>query len=213
MHPLKSIGIIGLSPMFQCSACRFSSFLLRKDFRPQCIPFNPFLANSQGFLQSSDRLYSTSAFSSSPSQASLYQSFSYRIGAAFSAKNRRFDPSCDIFNFDPADTASNTRNTASGQDAFFASRIGNSENVVFGVADGVGGWAESGIDSAGFSNGLCKYMMNSAKNSKEPGDKFPARKLLHRGYAGVIADPGIPGGGSTACVAVARSDGIIEIAK
>lgn len=106
-----------------------------------------------------------------------------------------------------------TGRPGSGQDAFFASRIGNSSNVAFGVADGVGGWSDSGIDSAHFSHGLCRYMAISAREAGDPAEKFAVRELLQHGYLGVVADRDILGGGSTACVAVARNNGNLEVAK
>lgn len=102
----------------------------------------------------------------------------------------------------------------SGQDAFFVSKIGNSSNVAFGVADGVGGWADSGIDSAHFSHGLCQWMARGAQNTK-PGreTKSGPKELLHTAYEGIVSDGKIEGGGSTACVAVGRADGNLTVAK
>lgn len=106
-----------------------------------------------------------------------------------------------------------TGRPVSGQDAFFASRIGNSGNIALGVADGVGGWADSGIDSAHVSHGLCRYMGKSAREMGNDADKLSARNLLQKGYDRVVADRHIPGGGTTACVAIARNDGYLEVAK
>lgn len=106
-----------------------------------------------------------------------------------------------------------TGRPGSGQDAFFTSRVGDSSHVAFGVADGVGGWSDSGIDSAHFSHGLCRYMAKSAREAGEPAETFTVRELLQKGYEGVVADRNIPGGGSTACVAVAGNNGNMEVAK
>ena len=86
--------------------------------------------------------------------------------------------------------------------------------MAFGVADGVGGWSDSGIDSAHFSHGLCQRMIETAESlnmSSEP--LLGAQKLLQSGYDAVVADETIPGGGSTACVAIGRDDGNLEVAK
>lgn len=94
------------------------------------------------------------------------------------------------------------------------SNIGDSGTVAFGVADGVGGWADSGIDSAHFSHGLCQSM---ALVAREVGQMDKAtlgpRELLNRAYEGIIADREIDGGGSTACVALGRNDGNLTVAK
>ena len=154
----------------------------------------------------STRTYSTSV---------TKPSFSFRIGAAFSAKITPFNPEKDLFSFDPA-TQNNTiryRQQRTGQDAFFVSKVGSGNNVAFGVADGVGGWIDSGIDSAHFSRGLCRYMAKVAEEFDDSSNKIRAEVLLRKGYEGTVDDGSIVGGGSTACVAVASSDGHIEVAK
>lgn len=214
MHPLKSIGIIGLSPILQSSACRFAPLFSQQDLRPQCLPFNPQTTNILGDVRSLSRPFSTSP--SRPStRISQLVGFDYRVGASFCAKNRRFNPLRDSFSFDPASLEKEavTGRPGSGQDAFFTSKIGNSNNVAFGVADGVGGWSDSGIDSAHFSHGLCRYMAKSAREAGELAGNFTVRELLQKGYEGVVADRDIPGGGSTACVAVAGNEGNLEVAK
>ena len=86
--------------------------------------------------------------------------------------------------------------------------------MAFGVADGVGGWSNSGIDSAHFSHGLCEHMIEAAQTTNQTEEKtFGAEKLLQIGYDGVVADESISGGGSTACVAVGREDGSVQVAK
>lgn len=214
MHPLKSIGILGLSPILQSSACRFAPLFSHQDLRPQCLPFNPPSTNIPGNVRSSSRPYSTSP-SRLSTKLSQFVGFDYRVGASFSAKNRRFNPLRDSFSFDPTALEKEvvTGRFGSGQDAFFTSRIGNSSNFAFGVADGVGGWSDSGIDSADFSHGLCRYMAKSARDAGELAENFTVRELLQKGYEGVVADQSIPGGGSTACVAVAGNNGNLEVAK
>jgi protein phosphatase PTC7 len=103
----------------------------------------------------------------------------------------------------------------SGQDAFFYSQIGTTNTTTFGVADGVGGWVDSGVDPADFSHGLCEYMSCAARiwplgaktKSLHPKD------LLQVGYDNVINDDSIIGGGSTACLAVADPEGNVEVAN
>lgn len=100
----------------------------------------------------------------------------------------------------------------SGQDAYFAARVGKDTNVTaFGIADGVGGWTEHGIDPADFSHGLCSYMAQTALDWSD--GKLGPRELLHRGYDAVLADRNIRGGGSTACVAVVEENGRMHVAN
>ena len=107
-----------------------------------------------------------------------------------------------------------TGRPSSGQDAFFVSRIGNSSNTAFGVADGVGGWSDSGFDSAHFSHGLCQWMARTAETMEErEAKKLGPRELLRTAYSGIVEDNMIEGGGSTACVAVGRGDGNLTVAK
>lgn len=106
-----------------------------------------------------------------------------------------------------------TGKPASGQDAFFSSNVGHSGNVAFGVTDGVGGYLDRGIDSAHFSHGLCRNLAKAARESGELAARLTARDLLEKGYDKVVTERQIRGGGSTACVAVARSNGSVEVAK
>ena len=86
--------------------------------------------------------------------------------------------------------------------------------MAFGVADGVGGWSDSGIDSAHFSHGLCESMAAEAQSTDLPNKKrLYAGELLQKGYDKVIADKTVTGGGTTACIAIAGSDGNLEVAK
>ena len=216
MRALKTIGILSLSPVFQCSACRTAPLFTQQDFRPQCLAAH--LASGQG-LGLHKRISSSSPHWHSSSKPVSSSGFSYRIGASFSAKGRRFNPKEDIYTFDPEQRLSsekdvNTGRPNSGQDAFFVSRVGNSSDVAFGVADGVGGWAESGIDSAHFSHGLCQHMAHIARDKLLPGKKhLRPRPLLQNAYNEIVREGKINGGGSTACVAVGDQDGNVQVAK
>lgn len=94
------------------------------------------------------------------------------------------------------------------------SSIGNSNNVAFGVADGVGGWADQGIDSADFSHGLCQGMAKVAKelHSTDKKDLRPIH-ILDDAYQEIVRDGKISGGGSTACLAVGDEGGNLKVAK
>ena len=161
----------------------------------------------------------TRAFHTSPIIASS-TSFSYGIAASFTAKDRRYNPENNVFHFNPYNHIRGRRKDKrtrpdSGQDAFFVSKVGDSPDVAFGIADGVGGWADSGVDSADFAHGLCDYMAHAAY-TYQPGEKSPAytaRTLMQRGYGDICQDDSVKAGGSTACVAIARGNGMLDVAN
>jgi protein phosphatase PTC7 len=162
------------------------------------------------------------SISTSTSSASFPTSprFSYHIAASFIGKDRPYDPSSHIFHFNPYNRIQPPRHRRpssrpdSGHDAFFVSRVNDTGCVAFGVADGVGGWVDSGVDPADFSHGFCDYMAASAYEH-EPINSPPltARRLMQRGYDAVCNDGTIQAGGSTACVGVAAPDGTLDVAN
>ncbi|KAH0565271.1 hypothetical protein GP486_001336 [Trichoglossum hirsutum] len=154
-------------------------------------------------------------------------SFSYRISASYSAKGKQFEPDTNVFSFNAhtriqptalnIEGASDKRRhrPASGEDAFFISRVGETGDVAVGIADGVGGWAESGVDPADFSHTFCDYMASAAYKFKENSQlkSLTPRELMQTGYQEIVEDDSIVAGGSTACVGVARKDGTLEVAN
>ena len=99
-------------------------------------------------------------------------------------------------------------------------------HVAFGVADGVGGWQDSGVDPSDFSHGLCGLMAGTAKtyeglslSQEEGGEKdgerrnVRPRELLQVAYDAVIGNPRIVAGGCTASLGVADGEGNVETAK
>jgi protein phosphatase PTC7 len=169
-----------------------------------------------------------SIHSTSHSQDSAPQ-FSYHVAASYSAKQDRFNADANLYTnppYDPSKTtfenlrackdSINKRHRAkSGQDAFFFSQIGTTNATAFGVADGVGGWMESGLDPADFSHGLCEYMSCAARSSPQGSNttSLHPKDLLQVAYDEVTEDDSIEGGGSTACLAVAEPDGNVEVAN
>ncbi|KAL8853017.1 MAG: hypothetical protein Q9221_002165 [Calogaya cf. arnoldii] len=207
MHPSKTLGLLSVSPLVHCSlnTCRLTSVLSYQ----QCpAPFNDCRPAGRSHLNFQSTR-STHALGSSATVA-------YRIGAAFSAKGRRFNAKQDLFLFDSTRQSSEkqpyTGRPISGQDAFFISSVGNGPSAAFGVADGVGGWDASGIDSADFSHALCRNLAKNAKENPEE-QRLGARELLSQAFTDVVADKEIIGGGSTACVAVGNSTGHLEVAN
>lgn len=162
---------------------------------------------------------SNRAFHSTPTPRSTAK-FTYGIAASFTAKDRKYNPEKNIFNFNPynqiiAQRKDKKTRPDSGQDAFFVSRVAESSDVALGIADGVGGWVDSGVDPADFSHGFCDYMAHAAYTHK-PVDWNPplgARSLMQKGYEAICRDKTVPAGGSTACVAIAKGDGSLEVAN
>ncbi|KAM3468052.1 hypothetical protein MY5147_008315 [Beauveria neobassiana] len=215
------------------------------------MPRRPYSASYSSSFSSSS---SSSAFSSTPSSAASSAAssavsaspssvtsakkpprFSYNIAASFIAKDRPFDASTHVFHFNPYNRIQPPRHRRrssrpeSGHDAFFASRVHETGGAVaFGVADGVGGWVDSGVDPADFSHGFCDYMASAAWEPQPaaaaaadttsaaaatPANSLSARKLMQLGYDAICADKTVLAGGSTACVAVASPDGRLDIAN
>lgn len=146
--------------------------------------------------------------------------FTYHIASSFIAKDRPYDPSTHVFHFNPYNRIQPPRNRRpsarpeSGHDAFFISRINESGSVAFGIADGVGGWVDSGVDPADFSHGFCDYMAIAAHEHRSTSDPpMTARRLMQKGYDAICQDGSLRAGGSTACVAVAGADGNLDVAN
>ncbi|KAI1093691.1 protein serine/threonine phosphatase 2C [Rostrohypoxylon terebratum] len=146
--------------------------------------------------------------------------FTYHAAASFSAKYKTFDPTSHVFHFNPYNRIQTqkrpkSKRPASGQDAFFISRVGDTNAVAFGIADGVGGWEDSGVDPADFSHSFCDYMAAAAYEHKPVSSEssLTAKSLMQRGYDDVCRDSSIHAGGSTASIAIAGEDGRLEVAN
>ena len=169
------------------------------------------------------RPFQSTAHSAASTSQSSIPHISLHIAAAASGKGRRFSADENTIEFDPLNQdeqgVQRGRNLQekrksrpdSGQDAFFIAKVGrNDQKLAFGIADGVGGWTDSGVDPADFSHGLCTYMAAAALQSEAV--ETP-KDLLQRGYDDVRNDRGIPAGGSTACIAIASTEGYVQIAN
>ncbi|KAI5285492.1 hypothetical protein KEM52_002418, partial [Ascosphaera acerosa] len=137
----------------------------------------------------------------------------------------------------------------SGEDAFFVSRVGvgGARNdagtrsttcsrhregdpdyaLAFGVADGVGGWANSGVDPADFSHALCTHIAHAAMgwdpvgrrhsrtvtstDSGKPSPVISGRRLIQLGYERSLNDSSLLAGGSTASLGIAWGSGELEL--
>ncbi|CRG92124.1 Protein phosphatase 2C homolog 7, mitochondrial [Talaromyces islandicus] len=166
--------------------------------------------------------------SSSNNSNNNKKTLSYRVAASCSAKGRRLNLEKNTHVFDPAtqdaigvvlkngsrgksqQQQQQQKRPASGEDAFFASATTDTGAIAFGVADGVGGWAEHRVDPAEVSHGLCTYMAEHALAAEQP---LKPKELLQMGYDAVQADKSIRAGGTTASVGVAQPDGSVELAN
>lgn len=160
----------------------------------------------------------TRSFSFSPAAKSTSK-YSYRVAASYTAKDVPYEAEKNTSGFDPSSPPQRQRRKkserpASGQDSFFVSRIGETDDVALGVADGVGGWEASGVDPADFAHGLCEYMARAAaEDAGGEGAASSARALMQKGYEDVCQDASVKAGGSTACVVVARASGQLDVAN
>jgi len=212
MRPLKTLSLLSISP-FYCSACRNNPLFAQQALRLQCLPASAPPGHPSGLSKRSS--------SASTSTSTSDSSFTYRIAASFSAKGRPLLKKQDTFSFDPWEERDSpyTGRSGSGQDAFFVSNYGPADEngqrkkTAFGVADGVGGWADSGIDSADFSHGLCRSMGRIANAVSKSDKSNDPQGLLEEAYNEIVKKKVIPGGGSTACVAIGDKDGNLSVAK
>jgi protein phosphatase PTC7 len=196
MRASRALPLFGFSSgVLTASVCRVSPLISPKD--QQCPS------------------YSISSSATTPSP------FTYRIAAAFSGKGTSFNPKNDVYTFasdNPTHSAFHYKRKKSrpnsGQDAFFVTSVGGTGNVAFGIADGVGGWTDSGVDPADFAHGLCYYMSSRAAAVQDSKAAYlRPSTLLQEAYDDVAADDFVLAGGSTACIGVARTDGLLEVAN
>ncbi|KAF4503837.1 hypothetical protein G6O67_008777 [Ophiocordyceps sinensis] len=146
--------------------------------------------------------------------------FSYHVAASFIAKDRFYDPATHVFHFNPYNRIQPPRHRRrssrpdSGHDAFFVSRVNDSGAVALGIADGVGGWIDSGVNPADFSHGLCDHMAAVAyEHDPAASTTLTACGLMQRGYDALCRQGSVHAGSSTACVAIAAPDGILDVAN
>lgn len=135
---------------------------------------------------------SAAPYSSSASPSASPAWLSYHVAASFVAKDCPFIPAAHVFHFSSYNRIQPARlRPESGHDAFFVSRVNDSGAVALGVADGVGGWTESGVDPADFSHGFCDYMAAAAYQHAGPAPT--ARALMQSGYDAVCVDGSLLG--------------------
>lgn len=151
------------------------------------------------------------------SSRSLY---TYRIAASSSGKQtpvtkpeHGLNYICQSLALSSPTATFSSHDRLSGEDAFFLSHVARSQShVVLGLADGVGGWRDAGVDPGVFSHGLCRYMAEGTVRPQTEDD-FKPRDLLTMAFDKVMKDRQIEAGGSTATIATCEPDGRIEVAK
>jgi len=104
------------------------------------------------------------------------------------------------------------RPNAYGDDAFFMAK--NRLGDFLGVADGVGGWREYGIDPSLFSSSLMEACKSLIDNKLIDLNPLTLKELLSRGYKQLIEDKQCIIGSSTACiVALHKEKSILHTAN
>ncbi|CAH9094735.1 unnamed protein product [Cuscuta epithymum] len=87
-----------------------------------------------------------------------------------------------------------------GEDAHFICE----DEMAIGVADGVGGWADVGIDAGEFARQLMSYSVDVLRH--EPKDSISPTRVLKKAHSKTNAQ-----GSSTACIIVLTSKGLRAI--
>jgi protein phosphatase PTC7 len=104
------------------------------------------------------------------------------------------------------------RTNVYGDDAFFIAK--NRLGDFLGVADGVGGWREHGIDPSLFSSSLMEACRSLIDNKLIDLNPLTLKELLSRGYKQLIEDKQCIIGSSTACiVALHKEKSILHTAN
>ncbi len=227
-------AVAGRAPAFLTRSFTFSNpnYRAGKSRRKDtALAYRVFLDLHQNIRRSIDpykvssRHLSSSARSSPAGSSSAIPHISLHIAASSSGKGRNFKAEHNTHDFEASNNdglgLQKGRNIEekrrgrpdSGQDAYFAARVGPSHtSTAFAIADGVGGWTGHGIDPADFSHGLCSHMANISLQWSS-STKLSPKHLLGLGYNATSTDPEIVGGGTTACVVVADDDGRMQIAN
>lgn len=112
--------------------------------------------------------------------------------------------------------------TADGNGGKGGSATESDRHVWAGVFDGVGGWADRGVDPGVFAHGLARHCLAVASSSLSSSDRDDGKSsmtaspgsVLQEGYDRVLRDAAIAMGSSTACVArIDLETGEMEVAN
>ncbi|GAK62556.1 protein serine/threonine phosphatase 2C [Moesziomyces antarcticus] len=91
------------------------------------------------------------------------------------------------------------RGGEAGEDSLMCTSMGSAGDVAIGVADGVGGWTENGIDPSLFSQALMFYASKAAASAPTDGNGAPNR-ILAEAFEHVLKEPLVVAGSATACI-------------
>ncbi|KAI9242362.1 MAG: phosphatase 2C-like domain-containing protein [Podila humilis] len=162
---------------------------------------------------------STSSPSSNGSTATSSPSgvtFNYLLAASWHPKSRQRKSYAMTTNASNSDEEDKTMwwkqklrigKVDAGEDAFF--HVSTPSRVALGVADGVGGWSEVGVDPALFSWALMDNAeavarqtdVDSGSDNKDVEDKvLDAQTILDGAYSELVKGGKVEAGSSTACI-------------
>ncbi|KAJ6547559.1 phosphatase 2C-like domain-containing protein [Mycena capillaripes] len=116
---------------------------------------------------------------------------------------------------------------SAGEDFFLCLNMRHNSGVALGVADGVGGWIDQGIDCSMFSQALMYNAHRHFENgwAAEPeidptvetaapeGEQMTPSKVLQLAYHDVLADETVKAGSSTACLLTLNASGMLRSAN
>ncbi|KAJ7632615.1 phosphatase 2C-like domain-containing protein [Roridomyces roridus] len=100
---------------------------------------------------------------------------------------------------------------SAGEDFFLLTNLRHNSGIALAVADGVGGWANQGVDCSMFSQALMYY---ASKHFDSTGVDMTPSECMQLAYYDVLVDDTIDLGSSTACLATLNShSGILTSAN
>lgn len=136
------------------------------------------------FLQQSRSFGSFGSASASRAQSSGKRAASsFFLDAQVACKGKR----CSLSQFD----GKNSRPEGCGEDSYFLSPY------IVGVADGVGGWNENGVDPGEISRSL---MRNAGEFVRSAKSEVTTQAVLAYGYKQALLDDNVRAGSTTACI-------------
>ncbi|ETV77966.1 hypothetical protein H257_08195 [Aphanomyces astaci] len=134
------------------------------------------------------RHFSTSRSTKSPPSASARREFDAFIFDAHAAcKGKR----CTMDAF--------ARPEGCGEDSFFVSP------TVVGIADGVGGWNENGVDPSAISRAMMRYSRQLVQGHEGDPATLSTLDILTKAYALTLKDDAVEAGSTTACILKIRA--------
>ncbi|KAJ1602900.1 hypothetical protein NDA14_001812 [Ustilago hordei] len=98
------------------------------------------------------------------------------------------------------------RGGEAGEDSLMCTSMSVAGDVAIGVADGVGGWTENGIDPSLFSQALMFHASKSAATAPaNPESGAAPNRILAEAFEKVLKEPLVVAGSATACILTLNS--------